>query len=120
MTFSIIAFDVPIALTGYAALSVERQITDVPDVKLNLFCHLRHLHLKLVAHVVLLLLVAGENADFSDVGLKEAVQNRIAKRAGPPFHFLNISTSQRLGQRTIRQVYVLTVPLLPVFHPTLK
>ena len=27
MTFSIIALDVPIAFTGYAALSVERQIT---------------------------------------------------------------------------------------------
>ena len=36
-----------------------------------------------VAHVVLLFLVAGENANFPDVRGQKAVQNRVTERAGP-------------------------------------
>lgn len=36
----------------------------------------------LVPHIVLLLFVAGEDADFTDVGGKKAVQDGVAERTG--------------------------------------
>ena len=36
-----------------------------------------------MAHIVLLLLIAGEDADLADVGRKKAVENGVAERAGP-------------------------------------
>ena len=43
--------------------------------------HLRHTGLEVVAHIVLLLLVAGEDTDLADVGPQETVENGIAERA---------------------------------------
>ncbi len=40
------------------------------------------LRLVLVSHIFLLLFVAGEDADFTDVGGKKAVQDDVAERAG--------------------------------------
>ena len=57
-------------------------IAYVTDIELYLACHLGHTCLKVVTHVVLLLLVAGEDADFADVGLEEAVENCVAEAAG--------------------------------------
>ena len=57
------------------------QVSDVTDIELDLLCDLRHLLLELVAHIVLLLLVAGEDTDLTDIGLQKAVQNGVAERA---------------------------------------
>ena len=51
----------------------------VSDVELYLVCYVGIFRLVLVAHVVLLLLVAAEDADFTDIGLKEAIQHSVAK-----------------------------------------
>ena len=58
---------------------------DVPDVsneEFDFIRRFRQLGLKFVAHIVLLFLVPGKNADFSDVRVQEAVQHRIAKGTG--------------------------------------
>ena len=59
------------------------QIPHVTDVEFDLIRHFRHLHLKFMAHIVLLLLIAGEDTDLADVGRKKAVENGVAERAGP-------------------------------------
>ena len=48
-------------------------VTDVTDVEINLVGNFRHPCLKIVTHIVLSILVAGENADFSNICTKEAV-----------------------------------------------
>lgn len=58
------------------------QIPDIPNIKADLIRHLRHPRLKLMAHIVLLLLVTGENADLANVGGKKTVQNSVSKRTG--------------------------------------
>ena len=55
-------------------------IAHVAYVKLEFVCILGHTRLKIMAHIVLLLLVAGENADFSDVGVEESSDDGVAKR----------------------------------------
>ena len=57
-------------------------IADITDVELDLLGVLRMLGLKLVAHIVLLLLVTRENADFLQVRIQEVLQNGRAKRTG--------------------------------------
>ena len=57
-------------------------VADVADVELDLASHLRHPSLEVMTHVVLLLLVAAEDADLAYVGTQEPVQNRIAEAAG--------------------------------------
>ena len=59
------------------------QIPHVANVEFDLIRHFRHLYLKFMAHIVLLLLIAGEDADLADVGRKKAVENGVAERAGP-------------------------------------
>ena len=49
------------------------QVPDVANVKLDFIRHLRHFRLILVAHVVLLLLIPGEDADLANVRGEEAV-----------------------------------------------
>ena len=49
------------------------QVPDVANVKLDLIRYLRHSGLVLVAHVVLLLLIPGEDADLANVRGEEAV-----------------------------------------------
>ena len=60
------------------------QIPHVTDVEFDLIRHFRHLYLKFMAHIILLLLIAGEDADLADVGRKKAVENGVTERAGPP------------------------------------
>ena len=45
------------------------EIPDVAYVKADLLGSLRHFCLELMPHVVLLLLIAGEDADLADVGI---------------------------------------------------
>ena len=49
------------------------QIPDIANVKLDFIRHLRHFRLILVAHIVLLLLIPGEDADLANVRGEEAV-----------------------------------------------
>ena len=58
------------------------QIPHVADVEADFVRHLRHGGLEVVAHVVLLLFVAAEDADFADVGGEEAVEDRVAEGTG--------------------------------------
>ena len=51
------------------------RIAHVADVELDLLGVLRMLRLQLVAHVVLLLLVAGEDADLLEVGVQEVFED---------------------------------------------
>ena len=57
-------------------------IADVTNIELDLVRHFRHAGLEVVAHVVLLLFIAGEDADFADVGTEETVQDGVAETAG--------------------------------------
>ena len=57
------------------------QVAHVADVELDLVGSFRHLSLEFVTHVVLLFLVAAENADFADIRLEEAVEHGIAETA---------------------------------------
>ena len=68
----------------YALHSILQRalVADVTYIKLDLVGHFGHTGLEIVTHVVLLLLVAGEDADLTDVGAQKAVQNRIAKTTG--------------------------------------
>ena len=49
------------------------QVPDIANVKLDLIRHLRHSGLVLVAHIVLLLLIPGEDADLGNVRGQKAV-----------------------------------------------
>ena len=57
-------------------------VADIADVELDLACHLGHAGLEVVAHVVLLFLVAAEDADLADVGFQETVKNCVTETAG--------------------------------------
>ena len=56
------------------------RIADISDVELHLLGSVRVLGLKLMAHIVLLLLVTGEDADFLQIGIQEVLQNGGTKR----------------------------------------
>ena len=68
--------DVIYARHGIAA---RLQVAYVSDKKLDLVCHVRVFHLVLVTHIILLLLIAGEDADFSDIRTEEAVQHCVTE-----------------------------------------
>lgn len=55
-------------------------IADIADVELDLLGSVRVLSLKLVAHIVLLLFVPGEDADFIQVRVQEVLQNGRTER----------------------------------------
>ena len=57
-------------------------IADIADVEFDLFGVLRVPGLQLVAHIVLFLFIAGENADFLQVGIQKVLQNGGTERAG--------------------------------------
>ena len=57
-------------------------VPDVTDEKLDLVGDFRHPRLKLVTHIVLLLLIPGKNADFTDIRVQKPIQHRIAEGAG--------------------------------------
>ena len=56
------------------------RIADIADVELDLLGGLRVLGLKLVSHIILLLLVAGEDANLLEVRVKEVFQNGRTER----------------------------------------
>ena len=58
------------------------EIADVSDEKFDLVCDVRILGLVLVAHVVLLLLVTGEDADFAYIGAEEALEDGVSETTG--------------------------------------
>ena len=58
-----------------------REVSHVANVKLDFPRRFRQLGLKFVAHIVLLLLVAGKDADLGNIGIQEAVQHGVAKAA---------------------------------------
>ena len=57
-------------------------VANVADVELDLVGYFRHAGLEVVAHIVLLLLIARKDADFTDVGAQETVQHCISKGTG--------------------------------------
>ncbi len=60
-----------------------RFVADVTDVEFDFVGYVWIGSLVFVAHVVLLLLVAGEDANLFDVGAEESLQHGIAERSGP-------------------------------------
>ena len=54
-------------------------VANVANVELDLVGYLRHTYLEIVTHVVLLLLIAAENADFTDISPQETVQHCVTK-----------------------------------------
>ena len=57
-------------------------VADVADEEAHLGGELGGLLLQAVAHVVLFLLVAGEDADFGQIGVHEVLEDGVAERAG--------------------------------------
>ena len=57
-------------------------VAHIAYVELDLLGGLRVLGLKLMAHIVLLFLIAGEDANLTDVGFQEVLQHGVAERAG--------------------------------------
>ena len=56
-------------------------VAHIPDIELDLGGVLGVFCLQLVAHIILLFLVAAENANFPDVGGQEVLQNGMTKAA---------------------------------------
>ena len=56
------------------------RVADVTDVELNLLGSFRVLRLEFVAHIILLLFVTGEDADFLEVRIKKVFQNGRTER----------------------------------------
>jgi len=54
-----------------------REVTHVADIKLQLRI------VVFFPHIILLLFVAAENADFRNLGVKESLENRVAERTRP-------------------------------------
>ena len=65
--------------TGHGILDRLR-VADLADVELHLASSLRVFCLKLMAHIVLLLLVTGENSNLSNIGLQEMFKYCITER----------------------------------------
>ena len=51
------------------------RVAHVADEELDLLRQLRHSGLQFMAHVILLLLITGEDADLTDVGIHEMLKN---------------------------------------------
>ena len=60
-------------------VATRLQVAYVSDKKLDLVCHVGVFHLVFVTHIVLLLLIAGEDADFSDICTEKAVQHCVTE-----------------------------------------
>ena len=63
-------------------VSHRLRVADITDVEFDLFGALRVPGLKLVAHIVLLLFVAGENADLTKIRVQEMFENGGTEGAG--------------------------------------
>lgn len=64
----------------HAAAALQR--AHVADIELDLMRDFGITHLILMAHIVLLLLVARENTDFLNIGVQKPAQNRVAETTG--------------------------------------
>ena len=60
-------------------IAARLQVAYIADKKLDLMGHIRVFHLVFVAHIVLLLLIAGEDADFSDICTEKAIQHCVTE-----------------------------------------
>ena len=60
-------------------IAARLQVAYVSDKKLNLVSHVRIFYLIFMAHIILLLLIAGEDADFSDIRTEEAIQHCVTE-----------------------------------------
>ena len=58
------------------------KVAHITNEELYLSCNIRHGSLKFMPHIILLFFVTGKNADFSNIGGKKTVQDRIAERTG--------------------------------------
>ena len=58
------------------------RVAHIADVELDLLRVLRVFRLKLVAHVVLLLLISGEDADLLEIGVQEVLEDSRTERTG--------------------------------------
>ena len=56
-----------------------RYIPHIADIKPKFIRHLGHFFLEFMAHIILLFLISGENADFADVGVQKSVQNGMSE-----------------------------------------
>ena len=65
--------------TGHCVTDGLR-VADITDVEFDLLGGVRMLGLKLMTHIVLLLFVPGEDADFLQIGIQEVLQNGRTKR----------------------------------------
>ena len=77
------------------------------DVELDLLGVGGILGLQLVAHVVLLFLVAGEDTNLADVRGQEAVQNRMAEGAGAARDEEDFVFKQRHFSDTLQSIFCL-------------
>ena len=55
------------------------KIANVTNKELNLACVLRAFCLILMTHIILLLFIAREDTNLSDIGLKESIENCITE-----------------------------------------
>ena len=69
--------------TGHSVLDGLR-VADITDVELDLLGCFRVFCLKLMAHIVLLLLIAGEDADFLEIRIQKVLQHVEPKEPVPP------------------------------------
>ena len=60
------------------------EATDVSDEEFNLVRNIRILGLVFVTHIVLLLLVAGENTNLANIRAQETLKNSVSEATGPP------------------------------------
>ena len=114
--------------TGHCVTDGLR-VADIADVELHLLCSVRVLGLKLMTHIVLLLLVTGEDADFLQIGIQEVLQNGGTKRTSTTsnhkgcvikcrhFYFLLIICLPTLliesNQKTTKPITIATIPQIP-------
>ena len=55
------------------------KVSNVTNVELNLVCHIRVLCLIFVTHIILLFLITGEDAYFTNICTEEALQDSVSE-----------------------------------------
>lgn len=55
------------------------QVSDISNIEFNLVCHIRIVGLVLVTHIVLLLFITGEDANFTNICAEETLQDSISE-----------------------------------------
>lgn len=57
-------------------------VSDIANVEFDFVGIIRVLSLEFMAHIILLLLIAGKDADLANIRCQEVLKDRIAERAG--------------------------------------